>query len=70
MKSIVKPGSFGYSRSATDGRFTKNWLTDCAKPDGVNRVAYRKKSPVLGRATGAICMSDSFKIFAKQTVGM
>jgi hypothetical protein len=33
MKSIAKPGSFGYSRSATDERFTKNWLTDCAKQD-------------------------------------
>ncbi len=43
MKSIVKPGSFGSLRSATGERFTKNWLTDCAKPDGVNRVAYANK---------------------------
>ena len=48
MKSIAKPGSFGSSRSATDERFTKNWLTDCAKPDGVNRVAYRKESRLVG----------------------
>ena len=35
MKLIAKPGSFGSMRSATDGRFTKKWLTDCAKPAGV-----------------------------------
>ena len=35
-----KPGSFGYSRSATGKRFTKNWLSDCAQLDGVNKAAY------------------------------
>jgi hypothetical protein len=44
MKSIAKFGSFGYSRSATGERFTKNWLTDCGKLEGVNKVAYRKPS--------------------------
>jgi len=34
----------GYSRSATGERFTKNWLTDYVKLDGVNRVAYRKQT--------------------------
>ena len=42
MKSIAKPGSFGSLRSATDERFTKNWLIDCAKLDGTNRAASRK----------------------------
>jgi hypothetical protein len=43
MKSIAKPGSFGYSPPATGERFTKNRLTDCAKLDGViNGVAYGK----------------------------
>jgi len=70
MKSIAKFGSFGYSRSATGERFTKNWLTDCAKLDDVDSVAYRKETRVVGRATGRNCMSDRFKVFAKQTIGM
>ena len=56
--------------SATDERFTKNWLTDCAKPDGVNRVAYGKESRFVRSLNRGICMSDRFKVFAKQTVKM
>ena len=54
MKSIAKPGSFGYSRSATDERFMKNWLTDGAKPDGVSKAAYRKESRFLRSLTHGI----------------
>ena len=70
MKSIAKPGSFGYSRSATGERFTKNWLTDFAKRDGANRAAHRKESRLVRSLTRAICMSDRFKVFAKETVKM
>jgi hypothetical protein len=69
MKSIAKPGSFGYSRSATDERFTKNWLTDYAKLNGVNRVAYGNQTRVVASATCAICTSDSFKVFASKQSG-
>jgi hypothetical protein len=70
MKSIAKPGSFGYSRSDTGERFTKNWLTACGKQDGVDRVAYRKETRVVGSAARGICISGRFKVFAKQTVKM
>jgi hypothetical protein len=42
MKSIAKPGSFGSLRSATDERVTKNWVSDCAKPDDVKWVSANK----------------------------
>ena len=38
----------------TDARFTKNWLTDCAKLDGVDRVGYRKETRVARSATRGI----------------
>ena len=61
MKSIAKPGSFGYSRSATGETFTKNWLTDCAKLDDVNRVtcvqrkSIRKKSDSRDLVGASVC---------------
>jgi hypothetical protein len=47
MKSIAKHGSSGSSRWVTGERFTKNWLTDSATPDDVNRVTTGKQSRVV-----------------------
>jgi hypothetical protein len=60
MKSIAKPGSFGCSRSATGERFTKNWLTECVKPDGVSEAAYGNQTRLVGSVTGGFtCQTDS-----------
>jgi mRNA interferase RelE/StbE len=64
-----KARSFGSMRSATGGGFTKNWLIDCAKPYGVNSALRQTRSSDSKRDR-AICMSDEFKVFAKQTVKM